>query len=35
MFVFDREGKAAGTWYGAPPDLHEQVEKRLAALVGG
>jgi thiol-disulfide isomerase/thioredoxin len=33
LFVFDREGRAAGTWYGAPPDLHEQVEKKLATLV--
>jgi thiol-disulfide isomerase/thioredoxin len=33
LFVFDRQGKAAGTWYGAPPDLHEQVEKKLATLV--
>ena len=35
LFVFDRQGKAAGVWYGAPPDLHDQVEKRLAALAGG
>ena len=35
MFVFDRDGKTAGVWYGAPPDLHDQVEKKLASLVGG
>ena len=34
LFVFDRQGKAAGVTYGAPPDLHEQVEKKLKALLG-
>jgi len=33
MFLFDRKGAAAGVWYGAPLDLHEQVEKKLATLV--
>ncbi|HKS75850.1 MAG TPA: TlpA disulfide reductase family protein [Terriglobales bacterium] len=32
MFLFDREGKTARVLYGAPPDLHEQAEKTLAAL---
>ena len=34
LFVFDRQGRAASVWYGAPPDLHEQVEKKLAAVLG-
>ena len=33
LFVFDRQGKAASVHYGAPPDLHEQVEKKLAAVL--
>lgn len=33
MFLFDRSGKTASVFYGAPPDLHEQAEKRLDALV--
>lgn len=33
LFLFDREGNAAGTFYGAPPDLHEKAEATLAALV--
>ena len=33
MFLFDRKGAAAGVWYGAPPDLHDQVERKLATLV--
>jgi thiol-disulfide isomerase/thioredoxin len=32
MFLFDRQGKTARILYGAPPDLHEQAEKTLAAL---
>ena len=34
LYVFDREKKTAGVWYGAPPDLHEQVEKKLTAILG-
>jgi thiol-disulfide isomerase/thioredoxin len=34
LFVFDRQGRAAGVHYGAPPDLHEQVEKTIGALLG-
>ena len=34
LFVFDRQGRAASVWYGAPPDLHEQVEKKLATVLG-
>ncbi len=33
MFLFDRSGKAKRVLYGAPPDLHEQAEKTLDALV--
>jgi thiol-disulfide isomerase/thioredoxin len=33
MFLFDRTGKTARVLYGAPPDLHEQAEKTLDALV--
>jgi len=32
--LFDRQGRTASVSYGAPPDLHEQVEKRLKALLG-
>lgn len=30
LFVFDRAGKTANVFYGAPPDLHEQVANALA-----
>lgn len=33
MFLFDRTGKIARVMYGAPPDLHEQAEKSLDALL--
>ena len=33
MFLFDRSGKTAQVLYGAPPDLHAQVEKTLASLL--
>lgn len=33
LFLFDRRGRAAGVTYGAPPDLHEKVEKSLEALL--
>jgi thiol-disulfide isomerase/thioredoxin len=32
MFIFDRSGKTARVLYGAPPDLHEQVQKTLDSL---
>jgi thiol-disulfide isomerase/thioredoxin len=32
-FLFDREGRAARVFYGAPPDLHEQVGKVLEELM--
>ena len=33
MFLFDRSGKTARIFYGAPPDLHEQAEKVLNTLL--
>jgi thiol-disulfide isomerase/thioredoxin len=33
MFVFDRSGKTASVTYGAPPDLHQNVERTLDELV--
>ena len=33
MLLFDRSGKTARAMYGAPPDLHEQVENTLDSLV--
>jgi len=33
MFLFDRSGKTAQVLYGAPPDLHDQVEKTLASIL--
>lgn len=33
MFLFDRSGKSSQVIYGAPPDLHEQAEKTLDALM--
>lgn len=32
MFVFDGEGKTAGIFYGAPPDLHEKAAKLIDTL---
>lgn len=33
MFIFDRSGKTARVLYGAPPDLHEQAESTLKAVL--
>ncbi len=33
LFLFDREGKAVGSFFGAPPSLHADVEKKLLALL--
>jgi thiol-disulfide isomerase/thioredoxin len=33
LFLFDREGKAAGAFYGAPPTLHGEAEAKLATLL--
>ncbi len=32
LFLFDREGRRAAAFYGAPQDLHERIEKAVAAL---
>lgn len=34
LMLFDRQGKAAGAFYGAPPTLHPDAEAKLAALIG-
>lgn len=33
LFVFDRSGRAAGAYYGAPPGLHAEAEAKLESLV--
>ena len=33
LFLFDHQGRTAGVSYGAPPDLHEKVEKTLETLL--
>jgi thiol-disulfide isomerase/thioredoxin len=33
LFLFDRSGKTSRILYGAPPDLHDQVEKSLDLLL--
>ena len=33
LFVFDREGRAAGAFYGAPPGLHADAEAMVEALL--
>jgi hypothetical protein len=33
LFLFDREGKTVGTFFGAPPTLHKDAETKLAAAV--
>lgn len=32
LLMFDAEGRAVGTFFGAPPGLHEEAEAKLAAL---
>lgn len=34
LLVFDKEGKTAGAFYGAPPTLHAEAEAKLASLLG-
>jgi cytochrome c biogenesis protein CcmG, thiol:disulfide interchange protein DsbE len=34
LLLFGPDGKAAGSWFGAPPTLHAEVESRLEAAVG-
>ena len=31
--VFDPQGRAAGTFYGAPPDLHEKAERAIDSVL--
>jgi len=33
MYIFDRNGKTAQATFGAPPDVHERVEKTLNSLL--
>jgi thiol-disulfide isomerase/thioredoxin len=33
LLVFDRDGRTAGAFYGAPPGLHAEAEAKLASLV--
>jgi len=33
LFLFDQSGNSAKVLYGAPPDLHQQAEKTLDALM--
>jgi thiol-disulfide isomerase/thioredoxin len=33
LLVFDRQGRAAGVFYGAPPGLHAQAETKVASLL--
>jgi thiol-disulfide isomerase/thioredoxin len=33
LFVFDREGRTLGSFFGAPPGLHAEVEQALASQV--
>ena len=32
LFLFDGEGRAAGVYYGSPPDLHASAEGRIESL---
>lgn len=33
LFVFDRQGRTAGVFYGAPPSLHGETETKIASLL--
>ena len=33
LLLFDRDGRSAGAFYGAPPTLHAEAETKIAALV--
>lgn len=33
LFLFDADGRLVTSWLGAPPDLHDQVERELAKLL--
>jgi hypothetical protein len=32
LFVFDRDGRTAATFFGAPPNLHVELAAKLASL---
>ncbi|HET9229234.1 MAG TPA: hypothetical protein VFR31_21320, partial [Thermoanaerobaculia bacterium] len=32
LFLYDAEGRAVATFFGAPPSLHQEVEAKVAAL---
>jgi thiol-disulfide isomerase/thioredoxin len=34
LFLFDREGRTAQVFYGAPPTLHAEVERKLEQVLG-
>jgi thiol-disulfide isomerase/thioredoxin len=34
LFLFDKDGRTAAVFYGAPPELHAQAEAKLEALAG-
>jgi hypothetical protein len=34
LLVFDREGRAVTTFFGAPPSLHAEAEAQVASLLG-
>jgi thiol-disulfide isomerase/thioredoxin len=34
LFLFNPDGLSVGAFYGAPPELHSQVEAKLASLLG-
>ena len=34
LFLFDRTGRTAAAFYGAPPELHQQAESKVATLLG-
>ena len=33
LFLFDRSGASAGTFFGAPPDLHARAEAKISSLL--
>jgi cytochrome c biogenesis protein CcmG, thiol:disulfide interchange protein DsbE len=33
LFLFDRSGRTAGAFYGAPPELHSRAESKVASLL--
>ena len=32
LLMFDRQGRTAGVYFGAPPSLHQEAETKLASL---